>query len=64
MPITQALLKYGQENFAVLIVEYVDIENLSVRETYYITHLLPYYNVLKQGYSTIGWLQSTLNCSH
>ena len=64
MPITQALLKYGQEKFAVLIVEYVDIENLSVRETYYITHLLPYYNVLKQGYSTIGWLQSTLNCSH
>ena len=64
MPIVQALLKYGQENFALLIVEYVDIENLSVRETYYITHLLPYYNVLKQGYSTIGWLQSTLNCSH
>ena len=64
MPIIQALLKYGQVNFAVLIVEYVDIENLSVRETYYITHLLPYYNVLKQGYSTIGWLQSTLNCSH
>ena len=64
MPIIQALLKYGQENFAVLIIEYVDIKNLSERETYYITHLLPYYNVLKQGYSTIGWLQSTLNCSH
>ena len=55
MPIVQALLKYGQENFALLIVEYVDIENLSVRETYYITHLLPYYNVLKQGYSSIGF---------
>jgi group I intron endonuclease len=55
MPIIQALLKYGQENFAVLIVEYVDIENISVRETYYITHLLPYYNVLKQGYSSIGY---------
>ena len=35
MPIVQALL--GQENFAVLIVEYVNIENLSERETYYIT---------------------------
>nr|QEN73924.1 hypothetical protein [Lentinula edodes]WGO76468.1 GIY-YIG endonuclease [Lentinula edodes] len=55
MPIIQALLKYGQENFSVLIVEYVNIENLSVRETYYITHLLPYYNVLKQGYSSIGY---------
>ena len=55
MPIIQALLKYGQENFTVLIVEYVDIENLSVRETFYITHLLPYYNVLKQGYSSLGY---------
>ena len=55
MPIIKALLKYGQENFAVLIVEYVKIENLSARETYYITHLLPYYNVLKQGYSSIGY---------
>jgi len=55
MPIIQALLKYGQENFAVLIVEYVDIKNLSIRETYYITHLLPNYNVLKQGYSSIGY---------
>ena len=55
MPIIQALLKYGQENFAVLIVEYVDIKNLSGRETYYITCLLPYYNVLKQGYYSIGY---------
>ena len=55
MPIIQALLKYGQENFAILIVESVDIENLSVRETYYIIHLLPYYNVLQQGYSSIGY---------
>nr|YP_010044396.1 GIY-YIG endonuclease [Trametes coccinea]QPF23637.1 GIY-YIG endonuclease [Trametes coccinea] len=55
MPIIQALLKYGQEHFALLIVEYVDIENLSVRETFYITHLLPYYNVLKQGYSSLGY---------
>ena len=55
MPIIQALLKYGQENFAILIVEYVDIENLSVRETFYITHFLPYYNVLKQGYSSLDY---------
>jgi group I intron endonuclease len=55
MPIVKALLKYGQENFALLIVEYVDMENLSIRETFYITHLLPYYNVLKQGYSSLGY---------
>lgn len=55
MPIVKALLKYGQENFSVLIVEYVDLENLSERETYYISHLLPYYNVLKEGYSSVGY---------
>ena len=55
LPIIQALLKYGQENFAVLIVEYVDVEILAIRETHYITQLLPYYNVLKQGYSSLGY---------
>ena len=58
MAIIQALLKYGQKNFAVLIVEYVSRERLqilSVRETYYITHLLPDYNILKQGYSSLGY---------
>jgi len=42
MPITKALLKYGQHNFAVLIVEYADIETVNVRETDWITKLLPY----------------------
>ena len=58
MPIIQALLKYGQDNFAVLIVEYVSssaLEQLSIRDTHYITKLLPYYNVLKQGYSSLGY---------
>jgi hypothetical protein len=34
MPIVKALLKYGQENFALLIIEYVDVEVLTKRETY------------------------------
>jgi group I intron endonuclease len=55
MPIVAALLKYGQDNFAVLIVEYVDVKELTIRETHFITHLLPYYNVLKEGYSSIGY---------
>nr|AFP72273.1 I-AbiXVI-P [Agaricus bisporus var. bisporus H97] len=55
LPISSALSKYGQEHFAVLIVEYVDIENLTIVETNYITSLLPYYNVLKQGYSSLGY---------
>jgi group I intron endonuclease len=53
--LNNSLLKYGQDNFALLIVEYVDIKELTTRETYFITKLLPYYNVLKQGYSSIGY---------
>lgn len=55
MPIVQALLKYGQDNFALLIIEYVPCKNASglvIRETYYIKQFFPYYNVLKQGYSS------------
>ncbi|CAZ83565.1 unnamed protein product [Tuber melanosporum] len=55
IPIVEALLKYGQDNFAVLIIEYVDVKELTIRETYFLRKLLPYYNVLKQGYSSIGY---------
>ena len=55
MPIIQALLKYGQNNFALLIVEYVEMKDLAIRESYFISTFLPYYNVLKQGYSSIGF---------
>lgn len=55
MPIVKALLKYGQSNFTLLIVEYVEPQVLTVRETYFITSILPYYNVLKQGYSSLGY---------
>ena len=55
MPIVKALIKYGQGNFAVLILEYVEPEVINIRETYWITKLLPYYNVLKQGYSSLGF---------
>ena len=55
MPIVKALLKYGQNNFAVLIVEYVELNKLAIRETHFISKLLPYYNVLKQAYSSVGY---------
>ena len=54
MPIVKALLKYDQSNFTLFILEYVDIESLTIRETFYITSVMPYYNVLKQGYSSSG----------
>lgn len=28
------------------------------RETFYITHIIPYYNVLKQGYSSLGYVHT------
>ena len=55
MPIVKALLKYGQSNFSLWILEHVESDKLSVRETYYIITLMPYYNVLKQGYSSLGY---------
>ena len=55
MPIVKALLKYNQENFTLLILENVEPNNLTIRETYYITYVMPYYNVLKQGYSSLGY---------
>lgn len=55
MPIVKALLKYDQSNFSLLILEYADPVNLTSRETSYITSLMPYYNVLKQGYSSLGY---------
>lgn len=55
MPITKALLKYDQANFSLLILEYVNTNMLTNIETFYITSILPHYNVLKQGYSSLGY---------
>jgi group I intron endonuclease len=55
MPIIKALLKYDQANFSLFILEYVEYEYLIDRETFYIIHFIPYYNVLKQGYSSLGY---------
>ena len=55
MPIVKALLKYGQSNFSFQILEHVSVDILTVRETFYITSVLPHYNVLKQGYSSLGY---------
>lgn len=55
MPIVKALLKYDQSNFTLFIVEYAEPQGLTARETHFITSVLPYYNVLKQGYSSLGY---------
>ena len=58
MPITKALLKYDYSNFSLLILEYVEPVFLTARETFYIRQFIPYYNVLKQGYSCLGYKQT------
>ena len=55
MPIVKALLKYDQSNFKLQILEYVESQSLTIRETYFIISVMPYYNVLKQGYSSLGY---------
>lgn len=55
MPVVKALLKYGQSNFSLAILDHVSAKDLVIRETYFITSVLPYYNVLKQGYSSLGY---------
>jgi group I intron endonuclease len=55
MPIVKALLKYDSSNFSLLILEYVEAVNLTIRETFFIINVSPYYNVLKQGYSSLGY---------
>lgn len=58
MPITKSLLKYDYSNFSLLILEYVEAEFLTSRETFYITNIIPHYNVLKQGFSSLGYIHT------
>jgi len=58
MPITRSLLKYDYSNFTLLILECVKPVFLTSRETFYISHIIPYYNVLKQGYSSLGYIHT------
>jgi len=58
MPITRSLLKYDYSNFSLLILEYVEAEFLTSRETFYIANIIPYYNVLKQGFSSLGYIHT------
>lgn len=66
-PISPALLKYGQQNFAFIILEFLPISYTHLkqinkdknflldRETFWIVSFLPYYNVLKYGTSSKGY---------
>jgi len=55
-PISSAIIKYGWINFAFIVLEQVDtsLYNLEDRETYWIKHLNPNYNVFKEGTRNVG----------
>lgn len=55
MPISQALLKYGPQGFALLIIEYTSVIQLDLREIFWIDLLQPYYNVLSGGLTSRGY---------
>ncbi|RMZ69678.1 GIY-YIG endonuclease [Pyrenophora seminiperda CCB06] len=38
--------------------KYVEAEFLTSRETFYIANIIPYYNVLKQGFSSLGYIHT------
>ena len=67
-PIIKALLDEGKLNFSLLVLDYSAAaasqqrmrlaeksQFLTTRETYFILSIIPYYNVLKQGYSSLGY---------
>jgi group I intron endonuclease len=58
MPFTRSLLKYGSENFCVVIIEYSKLEDLYERETFWILKLKPYYNILTEGGSSNNYKHS------
>lgn len=54
IPISRALLKYGSDNFALVILEYVPVGELNAAESRWIALLNPYYNVSSGGGATSG----------
>lgn len=59
-PFIKALLKHGQSNFGLIILEYVEQDKLGEREIFWINLLNPFYNVLSGGTTgTTGFKHST-----
>jgi len=53
--IRKALLKYGHENFSLIILEYCPIDLLDIREQHWLDFLEPYYNILNFVKSSRGY---------
>lgn len=58
MPIYKALLKYGHSNFSFEILEYCKLEDLILREQFYLDHFDFDYNILEKADSSLGFKHS------
>lgn len=56
--IVKAIIKYGVENFDIIIISYVDIEVLRATEQAHITTYSPRYNIIARVDSSIGYTHS------
>ena len=56
--IYKAILKYGHDHFIFKVLEYCHVNDLMVREQYYLDTLQPEYNILKYAKSSRGYLHS------
>uniref|UniRef100_A0A896YT25 GIY-YIG endonuclease n=1 Tax=Coniophora puteana TaxID=80637 RepID=A0A896YT25_9AGAM len=58
LPIVRAILKYGMGNFALLILDFTEIEDTLNREQYWLDELKPEYNILTQAKNSKGYKHS------
>lgn len=56
--ICKALIKHGHDSFNLKILEYCSLENLLVREQYYIDTLKPEYNILSLAGNSRGYIHT------
>ena len=55
MPICQGLSSHGPQGFALVIIEYITVTLLDLREIFWIDLLQPYYNIQLGGNTTRGY---------
>lgn len=54
LPVTRAIIKYGLTNFCFIVLETCELENVLVREQYWLDFLKPDYNLSPTAGSTLG----------
>ena len=55
LPIVKAISKYGLENFALVILEFTDKDELLSREDHFLKNTSPEYNILENAGNSLGY---------